>query len=174
MEDVDIAETAAEPTAAEPAQPRWLNAEEQDAWLPFAAMLVRLPAALDAQLQRDAGLSHFEYGVLAFLSEAPDRQMRMSKLAALANGSLSRLSHVINRLEGRGWVRREACAWDGRATNAVLTQAGWEKVVASAPGHVEQVRSLIFDALSPTQVQQMREIGRSILHHIDPDDSCIT
>lgn len=139
------------------------------AWLPLVALVLRLPAALDSQLRRDAGLSHFEYFVLAMLSESPDRTRRMSDLADLANSSLSRLSHVMTRLERRGWVRRESCPGDGRFTNAVLTDAGWEKVVASAPGHVETVRQLVFDGLTTGQVRQLRDIGRRILERIDPD-----
>ncbi len=104
--------------------PRWLSPDELRAWLPVGGLLLKLPAALDAQMQRDSGLSHFEYLVLANLSEAPDRTRRMSELAALANGSLSRLSHVVKRLEARGWVERKACPTDGRYTNAVLTAAG--------------------------------------------------
>ena len=102
--------------------PRWLTSQERASWLSLAAMMIKLPCALDAQLQRDAGLSHFEYQVLAGLSEAPDRSLRMSDLAVLANGSLSRLSHVVNRLERRGWVRRAADPADGRFTLATLTE----------------------------------------------------
>ncbi|MEV6737141.1 MarR family transcriptional regulator [Streptomyces sp. NPDC051104] len=118
-------------------EPRWLTSDERDAWLSLIAMTIKLPAALEAQLQRDAAITLYEYLVLAGLSEAPDRTRRMSDLAVLANGSLSRLSHVVKRLERRGWVRREPCPEDGRATNAVLTEAGWTKTVATAPGHVE-------------------------------------
>ena len=89
-------------------EPRWLSKQEQGAWRTFAGMLLKLPAALDAQLQRDAGITHFEYLVLAGLSQAPDHALRMSSLACLVNGSLSRLSHVISRLERRGWVERLA------------------------------------------------------------------
>ncbi|MFC7760361.1 MarR family winged helix-turn-helix transcriptional regulator [Catellatospora bangladeshensis] len=89
-----------------PQDTRWLSAEERQTWLALAALMIRLPSALDAQLQRDAGLSHFEYQVLAALSEAPERTLRMSRLAMLAEGSLSRLSQVVARLEQRGWVRR--------------------------------------------------------------------
>jgi len=118
----------------------WLTAEEQAAWRSVVALLIRLPAAIEAELQRDAGISQFEYLVLSGLSEAPDRTLRMSDLAAMASGSLSRLSHVVSRLEARGWVRREACPGDGRFINAVLTDDGWAKVVATAPGHVAAVR----------------------------------
>ena len=119
----------------------WLTDEEQAAWRPFVALLFRFPALLDAQLQKDAGISHFEYMVLSSLSEAPGRALRMSELAAMASGSLSRLSHVVSRLEAKGWVRREPCPGDGRFINAVLTDPGWQKVVETAPGHVAAVRS---------------------------------
>jgi DNA-binding MarR family transcriptional regulator len=134
----------------------WLTAEEQAAWRSVVALLIRLPAAIETELQRDAGLSHFEYLVLSGLSEAPDRTLRMSDLAAMASGSLSRLSHVVSRLEARGWVRREACPGDGRFINAVLTDDGWAKVVATAPGHVAAVRRLLIDVLTP---EQLRELG---------------
>ena len=150
--------------------PRWLSAEELRAWLPVGGLLLKLPAALDAQMQRDSGLSHFEYLVLANLSEAPERTRRMSELAALANGSLSRLSHVVKRLETRGWIERRACPSDGRYTNAVLTGAGWEKVLASAPGHVQAVRHLILDALSTAELDQLGAVARRILERLEPGD----
>jgi len=148
----------------------WLSADEQAAWRPFIALLFRLPAALDAQLQRDAGISHFEYLVLANLSEAPDRTLRMSDLAALASGSLSRLSHVVSRLEARGWVRREPCPGDGRYINAVLTEDGWAKVTATAPGHVAAVRALLIDVLTPQQLQDFGAISSAVLQGKDQND----
>ena len=148
-------------------EPRWLSPVEQRAWRALAAVLLRLPPALDAQLQRDARLSHFEYLVLAGLSEAPARTLRMSDLAALCNGSLSRLSHVVKRLEKRGWVRRSPCPEDGRYINATLTEDGFAKLSASAPGHVHVVRSLVVDALSEDQVEQLIEIGTRITDRID-------
>jgi DNA-binding MarR family transcriptional regulator len=150
--------------------PRWLTDDERDAWIPLIGVLIKLPAALDAQLQRDAGLSHFEYMVLSRLSEAPERTLRMSDLAILANGSLSRLSHVVTRLERRGWVRREACPGDGRYTNAVLTGEGWAKVTATAPGHVAAVRELVVDGLSPEQIGQLRDIAQRIMSRVVPGD----
>jgi DNA-binding MarR family transcriptional regulator len=134
------------------AGPRWLSADEQAAWRQLVQLLFRLPGALDAELQRDAGISSFEYMVLSGLSEAENRTLRMSDLAVMAAGSLSRLSHVVSRLEKRGWVRREPCPGDGRFVNAVLTDDGWDKVVATAPGHVESVRRLVVDALSPQEL----------------------
>jgi DNA-binding MarR family transcriptional regulator len=132
-------------------------------------MLIRLPSALDAQLQRDAGISHFEYAVMAGLSEAPGRSMRMSVLAMLTEGSLPRISQVVSRLEKRGWVRRTPDPADGRYTLAVLTGDGWAKVVSAAPGHVTEVRRLVFDPLTKAQSRQLCEIGRRIMRAIEPD-----
>ncbi|MGO9780907.1 MAG: MarR family winged helix-turn-helix transcriptional regulator [Streptosporangiaceae bacterium] len=160
--------TAQVPAAEPEFEPQWLTEEERDAWIPLVGVLIKLPAALDAQLQRDAGLSHFEYMVLSRLSEAPRHSLRMSDLAILANGSLSRLSHVVTRLERRGWVRRESCPGDGRYTNAVLTDDGWAKVVATAPGHVTAVRQLVVDALSPEQVGQLRDIAEQVMGRVVP------
>ena len=146
----------------------WLTDEEQRAWRPFVAMLIRLPATLDAQLQKDAGLSHFDYLVLSSLSEAPGRTLRMSELAALASSSLSRLSHVVSRLESRGWVRRAACGGDGRFINAVLTDEGWRKVVEIAPGHVAAVRRLLVDTLTPDEFRALGKMSEQILAAEDP------
>jgi DNA-binding MarR family transcriptional regulator len=151
-------------------QPRWLDAEERQAWLALARALVKLPAALDAQLRRDAGISHFEYQVLALLSEAPDRTLRMSELATQAEGSLPRLSQVVARMEQRGWVHRTPDPADGRYTLATLTDQGRAKVTDAAPGHVHEVRRLVLDPLTKTQTRQLREITRRITHAIDPDD----
>ena len=153
-----------------PQEPRWLDAEESQAWRALASTLVRLPAALDAQLRRDAGISHFEYQVLALLSQAPDRTLRMSELATQAEGSLPRLSQVVARLEQRGWARRTPDPADGRYTLAILTGQGQAKVTDAAPGHVEEVRRLVFDPLTRAQSKQLGEIGRRITPAIDPDD----
>jgi len=141
----------------------WLTDEQQAAWRPFVALLLRLPAALDAQLQRDAGITQFDYLVLSGLSEAPGRTLRMSELAAIANSSLSRLSHVVSRLEAKGWVRREPCPGDGRFINAVLTDEGWHKVLATAPGHVAAVRELLINALSEQEFAQLGAISARVL-----------
>lgn len=153
-------------------QPRWLDEEEQQTWLALASLMMRLPAALDAQLQRDAGISHFEYQVLAGLSMSPRHTLRMSVLATFAEGSLPRLSQVVSRLEKRGWVRRTPDPADGRFTLAILTDEGWEKVVATAPGHVEEVRRLVFDPLSKAQQRQLRAIGDRVTRTIDPEGPC--
>ncbi|MEH1124242.1 MarR family winged helix-turn-helix transcriptional regulator [Micromonospora sp. CPCC 206061] len=153
-------------------QVHWLSDEEQRAWRALAGVVMLLPSALDTQLQRDSQLTHFAYTVMAMLSESPTRSARMSELAALANGSQSRLSHLVARLEERGWVRRERTPQDGRGYVAVLTDAGYEKVVESAPGHVGEVRRLVFDALTPEQVARMEEVARAILAKVDEDETC--
>jgi DNA-binding MarR family transcriptional regulator len=147
---------------------RWLDDEEMAAWIRLAAVLELLPGVLDSQLRRDAGLTHFEYFVLAMLSEAPERTLRMTALAARTNATLPRLSHVIRRLEERGLVERFPCPQDGRATNARLTGAGWDKVVATAPGHVDTVRAQVIDALTREQVHQLAQIAGAILDQVDP------
>lgn len=150
-------------------EPQWLDDDERRAWLELASVVIRLPAALDTQLRREAGLTHFEYTVLAGLSEQSDRTIRMSELAVLADGSLSRLSQVVSRLERRGLVRRTPDPEDRRATLATLTEEGWDTVVATAPGHVAEVRRLVFDALTRTQVGQLRGIGERINRAIGCD-----
>jgi DNA-binding MarR family transcriptional regulator len=155
-------------------EPRWLNAEEEETWLAMVSMMVSLPAALDAQLQRDAGMSHFEYQVLAGLSMAPGRTLRMSALADFAEASLSRLSHTAKRLEGKGWLTRCPDPEDGRFTLAALTEAGWDKVTATAPGHVAEVRRLVIDPLSRTQSDNLREISRRITDAIGSRRPCPT
>jgi len=142
---------------------KWLTDEQQAAWRPFIALLLRLPASLDAQLQRDAGITNFDYLVLSGLSESPGRTLRMSELAAIANSSLSRLSHVVSRLEARGWVRREPCPGDGRFINAVLTDEGWQKVLATAPGHVTAVRELLLAPLTEEEFKQLGAISAKVL-----------
>lgn len=148
---------------------RWLTAEERAAWLRLIAVVELLPGVLDAQLRRDAGLTHFDYLVLAMLSEAQDRTMRMTSLAQLTNATLPRLSHVVSKLEARGLVERFPCPEDGRATNARLTAAGWDAVVAAAPGHVENVREHVIDPLTPTQLAQLTRIADAVLERLDAD-----
>lgn len=150
------------------AEPRWLTDDQQHTWRRLAAVMMRLPAALESQLQRDSDMSHFEYWVLAMTSEAPDRSLRLSELAANANASLSRLSHVVTRLERRGWVRRRPDPGDARATLAVLTDEGWRALRAAAPGHVEQVQRLVFDALEGEDVERLGELCDRMLERIDP------
>lgn len=146
----------------------WLDSDEHAAWLAVAALIVKLPAALDAQLQRDSGLSFFEYMVMAVLSEQPDRSLQMSEIARGASASLSRLSHTAKRLERQGYLRRTRCGGPGRRTTATLTQAGYDKVVASAPGHVATVRQLLVDAAGPGDLEALRRVGSAVLARVDP------
>ncbi|WP_426226072.1 MarR family winged helix-turn-helix transcriptional regulator [Pseudarthrobacter sp. DSP2-3-2b1] len=154
-------------------EPRWLSNDERDVWLTLVGVMMKLPAALDTQLQRDAGLSHFEYMVLAGLSEAPARTRRMSDLAAFTESGLPRLSQVVARLEKRGWVSRSTDPSDGRITLATLTDEGWQKVSRTAPGHVEALRNLVFDPLTKAQSRQLGSIGRRIMTAVDPADRCL-
>lgn len=149
--------------------PRWLDATERAAWLRLIAVVELLPGALELQLRRDAHLTHYEYCVLAMLSEAPERTLRMTALAQRTNATLPRLSHVAKRLEARGLLERFPCPQDRRATNARLTPAGWEQVVAAAPGHVDAVRRHVFDALDPAQVEQLSHACAALLTRLDPD-----
>lgn len=156
-----------------PGEPRWLDSDEREVWLTLVGVMTKLPGALDAQLQRDAGLSHFEYMVLAGLSEAPERTRRMSDLAGFTESGLPRLSQVVGRLEKRGWVSRCTDPTDGRITLATLTDEGLAKIADSAPGHVEAVRKLVFDPLTRAQSRQLGIIGKRIMGAVDPADRCL-
>lgn len=147
----------------------WLTEEERAAWLRLIAVVELLPGVLDSQLRAEAGLTHFEYFVLAVLSEAPQRTLRMTSLAQLTNATLPRLSHVVQRLEGRALVERFPCPQDRRATNVRLSPVGWDAVVAAAPGHVGTVRRHVIDPLTPAQLEQLRGIGDALLARLDPD-----
>jgi len=149
-------------------EPRWLSPDELRSWIRFTAVLELLPGVLDSQLQRDASLTHFDYFVLAMLSEAPDRTLRMTALAARTNATLSRLSHVVSRLENRGYVERRASEQDRRATDTIMTEAGWQKLVETAPGHLETVRAHVIDALTPEQIASLGEIAGQLLLRLDP------
>jgi DNA-binding MarR family transcriptional regulator len=150
-------------------EPRWLTDDEMAAWLRLVAVVELLPGVLDGQLRRDAALTHFDYHVLAMLSEAPQRTLRMTELATRTNATLPRLSHVVRRLEERGLVERAPCPHDGRATNAHLTADGWAKVQETAPGHLATVREHVFDALTPEQVSQLEAIAGAVLERLDPE-----
>lgn len=147
----------------------WLTPGELRAWTRLEAVAELLPGALDQQLQRDAGLSHYDYLVLAKLSEAPDRTLAMTQLAAQTNASLPRLSHVAARLEARGLICRRRSAEDRRTTLATLTDDGWSMVRTTAPGHVAQVRRLVIDRLTPEQVEQLDAIALALLTALDPE-----
>ncbi|KUM35965.1 MarR family transcriptional regulator [Arthrobacter sp. EpRS71] len=148
-------------------QPRWLNADERRAWLALLSINTLLPSALDTQLQSAGKLSLFDYNVLAMLSETEGRYLPMSELAARTSASLSRLSHVVTKLQKRGWVERQAHPGDARVTVAHLTDAGMATIVSLAPGHVESVRTLMLDSLSPDDVADLARIGEKIVARLD-------
>jgi DNA-binding MarR family transcriptional regulator len=146
---------------------RWLDDDELRAWLKLAGVMLKLSPALDSQLQRDFDLTHFDYLCLAMLSESDDRTLPMSELAARTNATLSRLSHVISKLEGRGWVARRPSPHSRRVTLVSLTEDGWKVLVDAAPRHVETVRSLIFDDLSREDVAALERIAGHIVERIE-------
>ncbi|MFG1814285.1 MarR family winged helix-turn-helix transcriptional regulator [Kribbella sp. NPDC049174] len=147
------------------AEPRWLNEQEQQAWRAFIAAQRVVNTRIEQQLQRDAGIPHTYYEILVRLSEAPDGRLRMSELAVATQGSRSRLSHAVNRLEQAGWVRREGIESDRRGQVAIITDLGRQKLVETAPGHVEEVRKSIFDALSEDQVEHLHDICATLARH---------
>ncbi len=144
--------------------------EERDAWAPLAALLELLPRRLDAQLQRDDDLTHFDYFTLSILALAPGHAVRMSALASMSHATLPRMSQAVTRLQGRGYVRRERAADDARATDVALTHTGRRAVIGATPGHVRNVRDNVLDALSAEQLAQLAEIAGAILARLDPDD----
>lgn len=148
---------------------RWLDADEQHTWRLFLAASRAVFEELDRQLQRDSGMPLAYYEILVGLSEAPGWTLRMSELAERVHASPSRLSHAVARLEEKGWVRRVDCPTDRRGQNAVLAHEGFEVLAAAAPGHVEAVRGLLFDALTAEQVDQLRAISEAVLGRVRAD-----
>lgn len=149
-------------------EPQWLDEAEMTAWLRLIAVAERLPGVLDTQLRRDSGMTHFEYQVLAMLSDAPDRTLRMTQLGRQTNATLPRLSHVVKRLEDRHLVVRSVAPEDKRAINAALTEAGFAALAEAAPGHLATVREHVFAPLSRKQVTALSEGLGAILGRVDP------
>jgi DNA-binding MarR family transcriptional regulator len=149
---------------------RWLTDAEVSSWLSLVRLTSWLPWSIDQQLRRDSNLGMVEYQVMARLSQSPARTLRMSSLADLANASLSRLSHLVKRLEERGLVRREPDPADGRFTLATLTDQGFRTLAEAAPGHVAHVRSLVIDVLSPEQLRRLGQAADRIVSHIDTSE----
>jgi DNA-binding MarR family transcriptional regulator len=152
------------------ADPRWLSAEQQQAWRAYLEATLLLFDALDRQLQQDAGMPHGYYEILVRLSESPDRAMRMSELATLTRSSRSRLSHAVARLEERGWVERRDCPTDRRGQVAQLTDEGLQILEKAAPGHVEAVHEHLIDRLTPEQLEQLAAIGAAVRDGLVPDE----
>ncbi len=150
-------------------EPRWLSAQERECWLALMAVSMQLPSLLDSELHRQARITLFDYHVLAMLSETEDHLLPMSELAGRTNASLSRLSHVVKKLEGRGWVERSQSPVDARVTVAHLCDAGMEMLAGLAPEHVNSVRELIFDGLTDDDVEDLARIGRKLVSRLDPE-----
>jgi DNA-binding MarR family transcriptional regulator len=151
-------------------EPAWLRGDEPEAWLGLVRTLLLLPAALDRQLREEAGISHAYYLVLAMLSGAPGRSLRMSELARVTGTSPSRLSRAVSSLQERGWVERRACPEDGRGQVAVLTDAGHAVLVQAAPTHVAEVRRRVFDHLDPGEVRALASLTRKLLVGLEADE----
>ena len=147
-------------------EPRWLNDAEMAAWLPLVHVVMLLPQALDKQLREDAGIGHVYYQILAMLSDAPERQLRMSVLARRTGTSLSRASHAVGTLEERGWVARCPSADDRRGQVARLTDEGRQLLERIAPGHVAEVRRLVFDSLGEGDVENLRRLMEKLLANL--------
>src|SRR5437773_1989109 len=156
--------------AATKRTPKWLTRQQEMTWRSFGFMFQTLRSALEHQLEQDSDLSFIEYHVLARLSEEADRRLRMSELGRMCNASLSRLSHLIKRLESQGLVRREPDPTDGRFTLAILTNAGYKRLVASAPGHVGCVRQLVIGDFTAPELAPLRAMSDRIFARIDAND----
>ena len=150
--------------------PTVLSGDDLETWSALATVLEWLPSALDAQLQHDSDVTHFEYGLLFALADAPERTLRMAVLASYANSSLSRLSRAVSRLEAKGWVLRRPDPDDGRSTLAVLTDLGLEKERSASPGHVRLVRRLVLDPLTQSQTRQLQAISQRILRAVRDEE----
>ncbi len=150
--------------------PPGMRGQDLETWASLATILEWLPPALDAQMLRDAEMTHFEYGILFALADAPDLTLRMSVLAGYANSSLSRLSRAVLRLEKRGWVERRPDPTDGRYTLATMTEPGRHCFDQATPGHADVVQRLVLDPLSEKQKHQLREISQRILRAIREEE----
>ena len=155
------------PAGPDASATRWLDEEEMAAWLPLLRVVQLLPQAMDRQLRQEAGIGHAYYQVLAMLSDQPDRTLSMGELARLAATSPSRLSHAVAAMEERGWVRRRPCPTNRRIQYATLTDEGLALLERLAPGHVGEVRRLVFDRLTPGEVAQLRSLARTLVDELD-------
>lgn len=153
---------------------RWLSDDEQASWRAWIAASLLLPDRLSRDLQEQAGISLPDYEILVYLSEAPDRRLRMSELASRTLSSRSRLSHQVDRLSDAGLVDRQPCSDDRRGSFAVLTPQGWDFLVSAAPVHVESVREHLVDVLTPAEFDEFGRLCAKVADHLRPagaDDS---
>ena len=153
---------------------RWLDSQEHRTWLYALTAVQLVDSELDRQMQRAAGMPLAYYMLLAGLSEAPDRTMRMGDLAAFSNASQSRMSHAVRRMEAAGWVRRERHTADRRVVLAVLTDEGFRVLADAAPGHVTAVRELIFDRLGTADLRALQRVSERLLEGVDPTGAART
>ena len=145
----------------------WLDDRQQQVWRAWLRVGSRLPAALNRQLQRDSELSLQDFDVLVQLTDVDEGRVRVSALAAALGWERSRLSHHVTRMERRGLVAREECDDDGRGAFVVLTPAGRAAIERAAPGHVRTVRSLVFDALAPAEVDALGDVLAAVLDRLE-------
>jgi DNA-binding MarR family transcriptional regulator len=151
------------------AEPRWLDDTEAAAWRAYLLMTHLLQRELDSQLQRDAGMPHTYYGILARLSDQSPSTIRVTDIAADLDYSQSRTSHALTRMEAAGWIARRPCTTDRRITYIELTDTGREVLTAAAPGHVRCVRENFLDHLTPAQVRQLKKISDAVIAAIADD-----
>ena len=152
---------------------RWLSDDEQASWRAWIAASLLLPDRLNRYLQDEAGISLADYEILVYLSESPDRRLRMSELADRTLSSRSRLSHQVDRLTDAGFVDREPCSQDRRGYFAVLTPRGWDFLVASAPTHVASVREHLVDVLTPDEFAELGRLCAKVTERLRPaEDPC--
>ncbi|MEV6441520.1 MarR family winged helix-turn-helix transcriptional regulator [Amycolatopsis sp. NPDC051716] len=152
-----------------------LDADETAFWRPLMRIMTALPRALEDQFLPETGLAITDYGVLVALSEASDRLLRISALAATTGLSLSRISRVVDDLTRRGLVEKRRCAEDGRASNAVLTEAGLARLEAAYPGHLARVRASVFDHLGAEDIRTAGPVLARLaaaLETTPPTDDC--
>jgi DNA-binding MarR family transcriptional regulator len=149
---------------------RWLDDDQQVAWRGYLRMQSQLSARLNRQLQADSGLSLADFDVLVQLTDVPDARVRVSELARSLQWEKSRLSHHVGRMEKRGLVAREECADDGRGAFVVLTPEGRRAIEAAAPPHVETVRRVVFDDLTPQQVEALATISAQVLANLETEE----
>jgi DNA-binding MarR family transcriptional regulator len=148
---------------------RELSPDELAIWMHLTGVVMTLPGTVDAQLKRSAGINFFEFMIMMRLSRTAGRAMQLCELAQVAFGSPSRLSHAISRLEKQGWVERRSSGRGAHSVDAVLTDAGVAKLAEAMPGHLREIRRLVFDVLDPAQLSHLREISARILAVTAPD-----
>ena len=146
---------------------RWLTAEEERVWRRWLTLNARLSAMLQKELHDDAGLSVSDYEVLVHLTDTPEGRVRVTDLARLLQWERSRVSHHVTRMESRHLVQRVECAEDGRGAFVVITAPGRAAIERAAPGHVNTVRRLFFDALSPEEIDAFAVVIDKAMARLD-------